>query len=554
MNALDRSPVSNPDVCVIGSGPAGMAAAAHLAQRDHEIVILEAGKRFDLDEPGRNAEQLERAIRPEISPGAVWDMPEPRDVYAADVPEHVSFELNDRRVKAVGGTSLMWHGTVMRLPEKDFEVERRYGLSSDWPLDYEDLQAYYHNAEQQLGVAGAPGSLSPPREEPFPMPAFPVSDTDAWYIEACEALDIAVQSTPHARNRVQYDGRGACEGYGTCSPFCPSGAKYDARVHIEQAEAAGATIIDRAPVTRVEHDDAGEAVVAARYQTPDGTTHRQRADQFILACGPIETPRLLLLSASETFPDGLANRSDAVGRYFQATPYISTTAVADAPTQPTQTGFDTSMSYEFYEPDNTDLNGIWLTFRNEDPTPMVERALQGGAGHVRDSLFTEITGNPWGDELLERLRDADPASFANLRMSSYVEQLPDPDNRVTLDTSVQDPFGNPGPLISYDFDDRVEETMEYALEIHREIFEEMGVEITHEEEPLQRMGNDHKGTTRMGDDPTESVVDATGRTHDLDNLWIVGPSVFTHGGAVPPLLTAVALSLKTATHIDSMMR
>lgn len=548
--SADRSPSTDPEVCVVGAGPAGAIVACSLAEGGRDVVVLEAGKRFDFDEAGRTAEQLERAIRPEIAPGEVWDMPEERDVYVADVPPHVSFELNDRRVKAVGGTSLMWHGTVMRLPEKDFEMASRHGVGTDWPIEYADLQSYFLAAEREMGVAGEAGPLSPPRTEPFPMPPFPASDTDELYIEACDELGISVQRTPHARNSTGYDGRSECQGYGTCSPFCPSGAKYEARVHLDRAEAAGARILDRVPVVRLEHDAAGETLEAAVYRTPDGETHRQKADHFVVACGPVETPRLMLLSATERYPEGLANSSGAVGRYFQATPYISTTAVADEPTQPTQTGFDTSMSYEFYEPASSDLNGIWLTFRNEDPTPIIERALQGGAAHIRDSLLTEITGNPWGDELLQRLRDADVASFANLRMSSYVEQLPSADNRVTLDASVTDPYGNPAPKIEYDFGDRVERTMERALEIHRDIFAEMDVEITHEEAPLQRIGNDHKGTTRMGDDPDESVVNATGRTHDVENLWLAGPSVFTHGGAVPPMLTTAALSLRTAEYID----
>lgn len=548
----DRTPEPGAEVCVIGSGFAGTFVAFALAERDHDVVVLEAGPRFDLDDPSVTAEQLERAIRPEYSIADMWEMGGTRDRYTAAVPAHIDFDLNERRVKGVGGTSLSWHGTVMRLHEHDFERQSRYGHAVDWPITYGDLQPYYLEAEYAMGVAGESGPGSPPRDEPFPMAAFPASATDQRYIEACAALDIDVQRVPHARNSQPYDGRAVCEGYGTCSPFCPSSAKYVATVHLSRAETAGARIIDRARVTRIEHEGEGNRATAVSYVTPKGNRYRQEADHFVVACGPIETPRLLLLSSSDSYPDGLANSSGTVGRYLQATPYISTTAVLDGPAQPEHAGFDTSMSYSFYEPTD-EHSSIWLTFRNENPTPVIEQILQGGARHVREGLLSELTTNPWGDDLLERVGSREPATFPNVRVSSYVEQLPRAKNRVTLDPSRTDDLGWPVPHIAYAFDEAVDRTMRRALEIHRAIFDEMDAEIVREEAPLRRIGNDHKGTTRMGTDPATSVVDATGRTHDLENLWIGGPSLFPTGGAVQPTLTTVALALKTADHLHDVL-
>ena len=543
----DRTSAASADVCVLGSGLAGTFLTYSLASRGHDVVVLEAGKRFDFEEEGRTAEQLERALRMDVSDADTWEMSESRDAFTHDTPAPIPFDLNERRVKAVGGTSLAWNGTVMRFPEKDFEMHTRYGVATDWPISYADLRPYYAQAEQELGVAGEEGPMSPPREEPFPMEAFPLSEPDELYVEACERLGINIQPIPHARNTVEYDGRSVCEGYGTCSPFCPTGARYDASVHIERAEAEGVRIIDRAPVQRLEHDGDGEQVTAAVYATPDGEEHRQEADHFVVACGPVETPRLLLLSASEQYPDGLANTSGAVGRYFQAKTYINTRARRDEPIQPTQTGFDTTMSYEFYEPEDASIASTWVVFRNDDPIPIIERALT-------PDQFTEVLGNPWGDDLLGQLRNADPAGFSNLRISSYLEPLPDADNRVTLDDSTTDTYGNPVPRVEFEFDERSRETVEYALENHRKIFDVMDAEVVTEDDSLTRLSADHKGTTRMGDDPDESVVNAEGRTHDLGNLWIAGPSVFPTGGAVEPGLTVVALALKTADHLHETLQ
>jgi len=545
---MSDQPPTQPeaDVCVVGSGPAGTFLAYSLAERGHDVVVLEAGKRFDFSDPKRVREQLERAIRPDVTDAETWEVDAARDAYTADVPPAVPFDLNEDRVKGVGGSSLAWNGTVMRFLEKDFEMHSRYGVADDWPISYEDVRPYYARAERELGVAGEPGPLSPPREEPFPMEPFPASEPDELYADACERLGISIQPIPHARNTTEYDGRNVCEGYGTCSPFCPTGARYDATVHVRKAESDGVTVLDRAPVTRLEHDDTGERVTAAVY-VHDDEEHRLEADQFVIACGAVETPRLLLLSASEQHPDGLANSSGLVGRYFQAKTYVNSRALWDEPVQPTQTGFDTAMSYEFYEPENDEVGSIWLVFRNDDPTPIVEQALRPG-------LLTEVSGQPWGDELLSQLRDADPAGFSNLRISSYVETLPQAENRVRLDDSTLDSFDNPVPRIEFAFGEHERRTVERAREIHREIFEAMGAEFLGEDDGLERLSADHKGTTRMGEDSETSVVDPEGRTHDLANCWIVGPGVFVTGGAVEPGLTVVALALKTADHLHETLR
>jgi len=117
----------------------------------------------------------------------------------------------------------------MRLHEKDFRLRSEWGVGVDWPISYSDLRPYYARAERALGVAGADDDpFAPPRREPFPMPAFPPSYSDSIFAPACERLGIATHSVPNARNSEAYDGRAACQGYGTCQPVCPSGAKYDA--------------------------------------------------------------------------------------------------------------------------------------------------------------------------------------------------------------------------------------------------------------------------------------------------------------------------------------
>ncbi|WP_136688466.1 GMC family oxidoreductase [Halorhabdus amylolytica] len=538
----DRTPSDRADVCVIGAGPAGALIAHRLAAASQEVVVLEAGPRFD---PERRIEQMEDALRPSHGRPDVWGMGGERDAFTSSGERH--YPLNHSRVKGVGGSTLHWQGMVMRLHERDFEVESRDGVGTDWPIDYDELRPYYAEAEAALGVAGASDNpFAPPREKPHPMAAFEPSHSDSIFAEACESLGITTHSVPNARNSEPYDDRSTCVGYGTCKPVCPSGAKYDATSHVGKAEAAGARVIDRVPVQRLEHDDAGERVTAAVYATPDGATHRQEADQFVIAAGGVETPRLLLLSDSPQYPDGLANSSGLVGRYFTEHLFAGTGGVIERPTRQHHVGFNTTESHHFYddpaagtdsgvppaEADSADIGAIKLEFLNYAGPSPVETALTDGG---------------WGDQLRDRIADTYGNSLA---VGALVEQTPRRENRVTLDRSRTDDHGNPVPEIHWGLDGRTRRTIRRANEIQEAILEELGAEITWQVGPENTgPASHHMGTTRMGSDPGASVVDHRGRTHDLSNLWIGGSSVFPTGGAMNPTLSIAALALRTADRV-----
>jgi choline dehydrogenase-like flavoprotein len=516
-------------VCVVGAGPAGGIIANSLAQRGHDVAVLEAGPRFSFKERTR---RMERHQRPAFDRTDVWEMGDDRDAYTST--GELDYPLNTTRVKGIGGTTLHWIGYTPRLHEKDFEMQSRYGAASDWPLSYADVQPYYAEAEREMGVSGAQDNpFAPPREEPFPMQAFPPSHSDSLFAAACEELEIATHSVPQARNSEDYDDRSQCVGYGTCHPVCPSGAKYSGDVHIRKAEDAGARVLDRVPVQRLEHGDAGERVEAAVYATPDGEEHRQEARHFVVASGAVETPRLLLLSQSEQYPDGLANRSGAVGRYFMDHLLHMVTGLVDEPTGQHQVGFSTSVTHQFYDHDETTPGSFFVGFLNYAGPSPVEAALESGA---------------WGDEAV----DAVSRQYGNhIGTEALVEQLPDAGSRITLDTSQTDDHGNPVPKIEWSIGSHGIRTGERALAVQRDIMNELGAQITWSTSPRQPLSGSHPmGTTRMGSDPDESVVDDRLRTHDLANLSIASSSVFTTGGAMNPTLTIAALSLKAADHID----
>ena len=524
----DRTPSPRADVCVVGSGPAGALVAHRLAEAGADVVVLEAGPRFDFS---RRTEQMEEFLRPGM--GDPWEMGGPRDAYTT---EGRHYPLNAARVKGVGGTTLHWQGMVMRLHERDFEMRSRHGVGADWPLSYDDLKPHYREAEAAFGVAGAlDNPYAPPRDDPFPLPAFPPSHSDSIFAEACERLGIDMHSVPNARNSEPFDGRAACQGFGTCKPVCPSGAKYTAESHVRKAEEAGARVIDRAPVQRLEHGDDGETVERAVYATPDGTEREQAARRFVVACGGVENARLLLLSKSEAHPDGLANASGAVGRYFMDHLFAGVGGRVDEATRQNHVGFNTSECHQFYD-DADPVNGMKLEFLNyAGPSPVVE------------AMHAEM----WGDELLADLRES---YGTHLAMGALVEQLPRAENRITLDPSRTDDHGNPVPHVEWSLDAETRRALRRANEIQRRVFEELGASVDWVVGP-EHTGPafHHMGTTRMGEDPDSSVVDAEMRAHDLSNCWVVGSSVFPTGGAMNPTLTIAALALRAAAAVESSL-
>ncbi|MDY6817042.1 MAG: GMC family oxidoreductase [Halobacteriales archaeon] len=542
----DRTPSDRVDVCVIGAGPAGALIAHSLADRGHEVLVLEAGKRFD---PQERLERMERSIRPAADPETVWEMGGERDAYSST--GEWFYPLNRARVKGVGGTTLHWQGMVMRLHASDFETNSRFGVGSDWPIDYETLQPYYADAETALGVAGAADNpFAPPRDMPYPLPAFSPSFSDSIFAEACERLGITMHSVPNARNSEPYDDRSACVGYGTCKPVCPSGAKYDATRHIEKAERAGVRVLDRVPVQRLKHDRAGETVETAVYATPDGATYEQPARQFVVACGGVETPRLLLLSKSDTYPDGLGNSSGLVGRYFMEHLFAGTGGVIDRRTRQNHVGFLTSETHQFYEDPSAGTEAGIPASRMDrtEYTPMkLEFFNYAGPSPVELALNSD----EWGDALLETIRDAYGNSIA---MGGLVGQRPRKTNYVGLDPSTTDAHGNPVPEIHWRVDDTTKRTIRRANRIQEAVLSELDTDITWQVGPENTgPAYHHMGTTRMGTDPETSVVTPRMRTHDLTNLWIAGSSVFVTSGAMNPTLTIAALALKAADHIDETL-
>src|SRR5438445_284338 len=267
------------EVGIVGAGAAGGVLALALARRGIQVVVLESGPRHDV---ARRGESVRRYLRHENP----WPtLPRELDRYA--VGGTVLYQLEGRRARGVGGSTLHWEGYALRMHERDLRLLTSHGIAEDWPISYQDLEPYYTAAERMLGVAGAADEpWASPRSASFPLPAFAFSHSDSLFAGVCRTLGIGFHHLPQARNSLAYDGRPQCRACGTCQA-CPTGARASVDLaQIPQAEATGhARVVTEATVLRLELDPAGE-VEALVYAGLDKVERRLTARIFVLAGHP----------------------------------------------------------------------------------------------------------------------------------------------------------------------------------------------------------------------------------------------------------------------------
>jgi choline dehydrogenase-like flavoprotein len=526
------------DVVIVGAGVAGSVTGWVLATTGLKVLLLDSGPRVDRGEaigffqqaPAKTPESpypsLPYAPRP-----AVDDL---HGYYVQDGPTLFKSTYERR----VGGTTWHWLGTALRLLPSDFAIHSRYGVGADWPITYTELEPWYGQAETILGVAGdSSEDLGSPRRMPYPMPPIPPTYLDEQVAGAASRLGLVVKSTPQARNSQPYDGRPPCCGSASCIPLCPIGAKYDASVHVRAAEAAGARIVDRAVAHVVEVDPAGR-VAAVRAKRPDGSEARAVGRMFVLAAHAIETPKLLLMSRSERFPGGVANGSDQVGRNLMDHPIQLSWALARDPLYPYRGPLSTSGIEHLRDGE----------FRRQRAAFRIEIGNDGWrwpGGDPIDATAELVRRGYRGRALADRLAEL---SVRQLRLASLIEQLPDPDNRITPALDRVDALGIPRPRIRYRLDDYALAGMTEARRLHERIFEAMGADSRRHRAEHEGAGH-VLGTYRMGSDPKTSVVDRELRAHDHANLFLLGSGVFPSGGTANPTLTITALALRAAETI-----
>ena len=543
------------DVCVIGLGAAGGVIAAELAKAGLSVVGLEAGPHFKREAFEKPEAHDELA---HVRLGRLrWNQPEVV-VYNGGAP--ATFPLIARNI-GVGGP-LHWSCFSYRFHPSDFTVKSASGVPSgssveDWPIRYEELEPYYDRAETEFGVAGRAGEnpFEAPRKRPYPMPPLATLSAGRLFQQTTKKNGYHPFRIPAAiTTRPGYGGkefRQVCNYCGKCTFYgCEQHAKgANLVVTLPDALATGnLEVRSRAFATEIAVDRDGRAQ-SVIYLDAEGKAHEQPSRIVVISNNAAYVARLLLLSKSKHFPQGLANSSGLVGKNLMFHASVI--------------GYGTFESEVHAE--HGPQAAIAIDDLNEDrPRDRYGQSFVRG-GQVCGGIPLAFTGGPlaWSAALgsFAPLPPGVPSwgrkfkSFAtryytrHFAVNALLEDLPAESNRIELDPMVKDSWGLPVPRIVYDDHPNTIAMQKFHKEKIKGLLKMAGAThavVTIPAIPAGAAAGHVMGTTRMGDDPARSVVDSYGQSHDVPNLFVGGSSPFVTSSGLNPTLTIFALAYRTA--------
>ncbi|MBX9911717.1 MAG: GMC family oxidoreductase [Beijerinckiaceae bacterium] len=505
-------------VVVIGSGAGGGTLATELALKGINVVCLEAGKRHEaedfLNDEWASFTQL--AWTDMRTTSGSWRVA--KDF--ANLPAWI--------VKAVGGSTTHWAGASLRFQKHEFKARTTYGEIKgasllDWPIDLAEMEPWYAKAEDRMGVTLTNG-----------IPGLPGNNNYKVFEKGAKKLGYSKVSTGRmAINSEPRDGRGACQQIGFCFQGCKSGAKWSTlAAEIPKGEATGKLEVrPESFVQKIEHDASGK-VTGVVYLDGKGVQQRQKARIVAVAGNSIESPRLLLNSASNMFKDGLANSSGHVGKNYMRHLTGSVYGVFDKPVKMWR---------------GTTMAGIVQDEAHHD----TKRGFVGGYELETLSIglpFMAAFLDPgsWGREFTTALD-----SYENMAGLWIVgEDMPQESNRITL-SDKKDKGGM--PVANVHFDDHPNDIAmrAHAYRQGSAMYEAVGATRTFPTTPYPSTHN--LGTNRMSEKARDGVVNKWGQSHDIKNLFVSDGSQFTTGATENPTLTIVALALRQADYIARQM-
>jgi choline dehydrogenase-like flavoprotein len=534
---------SHSDVLVIGAGPAGALASSLLAQEGFSIVCLEQGDWTRSSEfPGTRPEW-------ELLEQKPWNVDPNLRKAPADYPIDASgADFTTSMYAGVGGTTIIYRAHWTRFMPSDFRVRTLDGVADDWPITYEDLQPYYEAIDQLIGVSGRGGDPAYPPGAAPPLPPHAMTPIGRRMAAGMNRLGWHWWPAANAIASRRHRHLNQCVRYGTCVSGCPnqSKASFDLVVWPDALQ-AGAELVTGARVREITVNAAGLAT-GAIYIDRDGREHRRTADVVILAANSIGNARLLLLSKSSQFPDGLANSTGLVGRRLMSHPSGFVIGMFDNEAAARGPYGQELHSFQFYDSDDS-------------------------RGFVRGAKWGLLpTAGPFATGFGEIMRGESPHRRVmdqighSVQWGILTEDLPSLENRVVLHETLTDSDGLPGVRIIAHDDDNVKRNLEFQIERATESFQAAGASkiVAGRGKPTEADGASkiptgrglptrahNMGTTMMGTDPKCSVVDQYCRSHDVPNLYIFGASVFPTGGGTNPTATLCAVTARAIEHIAS---
>jgi len=506
-------------VVVIGSGAGGGTLSNELAQKGVKVVLLEAGGRHEIEDFSNDEWGMFGQISwlDKRTTSGSWRVA--KDF--AGLPAWI--------VKGVGGSTVHWAGASLRFQEHEFKVKSTYGDVAganllDWPISLDEMAPYYDRAEDKMGVTGTHSIPRLPGNNNFRVLA---AGAKKLGYKEFHTGNMAINSQPR-------DGRGACQQIGFCFQGCKSGAKWSTLyTEIPKGEATGKLEVrPSSQALQIQHDDSGK-VTGVLYADKDGRQQVQKARVVAVAGNSIESPRLLLNSATPKYPDGLANSSGQVGKNYMRHMTGSVYAIFDKPVHmyrgTTMAGIIKDESVN--KPDRGFVGGYEMETLSLG-VPFMAAFLEPGA---------------WGRDFSRAME-----GYPNMAGMWLVgEDMPQEKNGITLHATEKDQYGLPVPNVHFDDHANDVAMREHAYKQGSAVYDAVGAVKTFRTPPYPSTHN--LGTNRMSEKASDGVVNKHGQTHDVANLFISDGSQFTTGAAENPTLTIVALAIRQAEYIADQM-
>ena len=541
MTGPQFKPSEAVDFLVIGAGAAGGVVAKELSTAGFTVVVLEQGpyvreKDFTHDE-----------IKFTYEPGYTNDTKLQPMLFRKNESEKAVAKKVIMYGRQVGGGSVHFTANYWRFHESDFHERSLYGdvpgtAFADWPISYGDLEPFYTKAEYDLGISGLGGAnpFEGPRSKPYPLPPMPVKSSGVLFEQATRKLGLHPFPAPMAILSRPYRGRGACVHCGFCEGFgCEVRAKSSSLASvIPMAEKTGrCEIRPNSYVRRIETNAQGRATGAIYFDSQRREVF-QRARAVAVCANGVESPKLLLISKSNLFPQGLANSSGLVGKHLMWDNGVLASGVFEHPLNEFKSIQVTRVIHDYYA---------------ADP----KRGFYGGGGiDARFQYYPAgfaLFGLPenlprWGAEYKKTLGEYFTRTMSLL---AHATSLPMEKNSVSLDPEIKDAWGLPAVRITFENHSDDNANLKWLLQREYEIFEAMGAKrYWAAPGTLDLSISVHlMGTCRMGLDPKKSVVNRYSQTHDVANLFVVDGSNFVTSARQQPTATIQALAYHAADYM-----
>ncbi len=572
------------DAVVVGSGAAGGMAAHVLTSHGMKVLLLEAGKKLNINKELKSMEwPYDHPRRGDIPPDThalnrneynfrprpyAKGMPYSH-VYNyvegwnfADYSKNIVVDEKDNpytgtsyawvRARCLGGKTNIWGRLALRLSDYDFKAKSHDGYGEDWPISYQDLAPYYDKVDLYLGISGHKENL-PYLPDSIFQRAIRLTKSETMLRESLAKMGRVL--TPY-RAGVTTDGvknkyRSRCFGRGACerrTGGCDIHAAFDSPTGLiyPALDTGNLTIRTNATAYEITVDpDSGKARGVAFIDTDTGRSYEARGKAVVVAASTLESARLLLLSKSKTYPNGIGNSSNHVGHNF-----------CEHLMGPGVTGIVKDLVGKARTLDDGRPGGFYVPrFRNlKEKNPNFIRAY-GFEGSSGNTMFPQSAfwAKGFGSNYKKQVRDY---AGAFIDMGGFGEVLARYENYVDIDPEVKDKWGIPALRFHYKFGDNEKKMAADMSEAAREMFEQAGIEIVEVKRQVLTEGwSIHElGTARMGTDPKTSVLNQFQQSHDVKNLLVVDGSSHVSASCHNPTWTIMALAWRSCDHLAEQLR